>query len=77
VEKKKAKRITIIYGVIAFIAMSFVLFALGMGAAGAAIIFWSWVNYKILTYGIVGMSLSEFAELQRYMDESKKNTEYL
>lgn len=52
VQKKRAKKITIVYGVIAFIVMSCLLFAVnGSGAAGASIIFWSWVNYRALTGG--------------------------
>ena len=50
VEKKKAKAITIIYGICAFIAMSFLISAInGKGAAGGAILLWSWVNYRMLT----------------------------
>lgn len=52
VERGKAKKITIIYGIIAFIAMSVLIFTInGSGAAGGAIILWSWVNYKVLTNG--------------------------
>lgn len=50
VEKGKAKKITIIYGVIAFLVMTVIAVAVnGNGAAGGAIFLWSWVNYKILT----------------------------
>ena len=52
VEKAKAKKITIIYGVIAFVVMTALIVAInGSGAAGGAIFLWSWVNYKILTSG--------------------------
>ena len=52
VEKKKAKKITIIYGICAFIAMSIIIFAInGSGAAGGAILLWSWVNYRVLIGG--------------------------
>ena len=52
VEKGKAKKITIIYGVIAFLVMTVIAVAVnGNGAAGGAIFLWSWVNYKILTGG--------------------------
>ncbi len=52
VERGKAKKIAIIYGVIAFIAMSVLIFAInGSGAADGAILLWSWVNYKVLTSG--------------------------
>lgn len=52
VEKKKAKRITIIYGVCSFLLMSILIYAVnGSGAAGGAILLWSWVNYHVLTGG--------------------------
>lgn len=51
VEAARAKRITIIYAVIAFIVMSVLLFITGNGPAGGAIVLWSWVNYKVLTCG--------------------------
>ena len=52
VEKARAKKITIIYGIIAFIVMSALIFVInGSGAAGGAILLWSWVNYKVLTGG--------------------------
>lgn len=44
VSEKKAKKITIIYGICAFFVM-----AICLGAApGGAILFWSFVNYKVL-----------------------------
>lgn len=53
IEKSRAKKITIIYGIFAFIIMSVLIFVLnGHGAAGGAILLWSWVNYKILTVGM-------------------------
>ena len=52
VEKKKAKRITIIYGLIAFVAMSAILyFVFNNAVGGSAIFLWSWVNYKVLSGG--------------------------
>lgn len=52
IEKGRAKKITIIYAVIAFIAMSALIFMInGSGAAGGAIMLWSWINYKVLTGG--------------------------
>lgn len=45
IPEKKAKKITIIYGIIAFIVMAVLL----GGAPGSAIILWSTVNYKMLT----------------------------
>ncbi len=43
--EKKAKKITIIYGIIAFFVMAILL----GGAPGGAIILWSFVNYKMFT----------------------------
>ena len=52
ISNKKAKKITIIYGIGAFIIMSVIIAALnGSGAAGGSIILWSWINYKILIGG--------------------------
>jgi len=50
--RKKAKRIVIIYGICAFFVMTLLIVAInGSGAAGSAILLWSWVNYGILTRG--------------------------
>lgn len=52
IEEARAKKLAIIYGIIAFIIMSILIFATsGSGVAGGAILLWSWVNYKILTSG--------------------------
>lgn len=52
VNKKKAKRIVVIYGICAFLVMNSLIIALNeRGAASGAIFLWSWVNYKILTGG--------------------------
>lgn len=52
VGRSKAKKITIIYGICAFIVMSILIFAInGSGAAGGAILLWSWVNYRVLIGG--------------------------
>ncbi len=52
VDKKKAKRITVIYGIAAFIVMSLIItLSNGNGAAGGAIFLWSWVNYRMLIGG--------------------------
>lgn len=48
VEHKKAKKITWLYGIGAFVVMTGILSLLGQGAAGGAIVLWSWVNYRIL-----------------------------
>ena len=66
VEKKKAKRITIIYGIIAFILMSILIFAAnGEGAAGGAILLWSLVNYRVLVGGEKKQKISPVSELER------------
>lgn len=52
VEKIRAKRIAIIYGVMAFGVMSVLIAETNRrGATGGIIVLWSWVNYKILTGG--------------------------
>jgi hypothetical protein len=52
VDPHTAKKITIIYGIAAFIVMSILIFALhGSKPAGIAIIFWSYVNYRMLVSG--------------------------
>ena len=52
VDKKKAKTITIVYAIGAFVVMSILVFTInGEGAAGGAILLWSWVNYRILISG--------------------------
>jgi hypothetical protein len=49
---KKAKKITIIYGVLALLAVSVIIFAInGNIAIGGAILFWSYVNYRVLIRG--------------------------
>ena len=48
VEKSKATEITIIYGIIAWIAMSILLYILAERVAGGSILFWSFINYIIL-----------------------------
>ncbi len=51
-EKKPAKRLTIIYAICAFVVMLLILFALGSdGTVGGAIILWSFINYHMLTRG--------------------------
>ena len=52
VDGKTAKKITIIYGIIAFLIMAVVLYVLnGNAAPGAAIILYSWINYLVLKGG--------------------------
>lgn len=49
---KKAKKITIIYGICAFIVMSILKFETnGSGAVGGAVWLWSYINYRILIGG--------------------------
>lgn len=49
VEKKKAKKITIIYGIIAYIVMSLILIVQSGHVARGSIVFWSFVNYLMLS----------------------------
>jgi len=50
VEKKKAKRITVIYGIVAFICVTiYVFFTSGSFITIGATLFWSGINYRILT----------------------------
>lgn len=52
VDRKRAKTITILYGIGAFLAMSGFLYATsGNIAHSSPIVLWSWVNYKMLTGG--------------------------
>ena len=52
VEPGKAKKITIIYAICAYIVMAVLMFALGGTAAeGGAIFLWSFINYAMLTCG--------------------------
>lgn len=51
-EPKTAKRVTILYAVLAFIAMAVLVSAAeGRAASGGGLLLWSWVNYKALTGG--------------------------
>lgn len=52
VEKRTAKIITGIYGITVFLIISILIFTLnGNGVAGGAIVFWSYVNYRVLISG--------------------------
>lgn len=44
----QAKRIVIIYGIAAWLAMSVVMYASGGGVAGGGVLLWSFINYKVL-----------------------------
>ena len=51
-EKKKARTITIVYGICAFLVMSVLLTLAGDGVAGSSpIVLWSYVNYRVLIGG--------------------------
>ncbi len=51
-ERRAAKRLTIIYGIAAFFVMTLIVTALGGTASvGGAIFLWSFVNYSMLTRG--------------------------
>ncbi len=52
VDRKKAKIIVIVYGIISWIAMYAILFTItGKGTSGSAIFLWGWINYCVLTGG--------------------------
>jgi hypothetical protein len=52
-ERKAAKRISIIYGIFAFIVMGLIVYALGGSlSGGGAVVLWSYVNYRILVSGL-------------------------
>lgn len=52
VEEKKAKIITIVYGIISWVLMSVVVFTINReGVAGGAVLLWAGINYKVLTGG--------------------------
>ncbi|MCH5212649.1 MAG: hypothetical protein J1G06_06520 [Oscillospiraceae bacterium] len=53
VKPSTAKKITIIYGIAAFIAMLIVLVLLGGKGAGSAIVLWSYINYRMLISGYI------------------------
>lgn len=66
---EKAKKITIIYAIGAFFVMTALLIVLnGEGAAGGAIILWSYVNYRTLTAGY-----NPFIELLPANEEIEKD----
>lgn len=48
VEKAKAQKITIIYGIAAWIVMSILLYIIDESVAGGSILLWSYINYRIL-----------------------------
>lgn len=51
-DKKKAKKIALIYGVCAFVAMSILaVWVSESGVAGGGMLLWSWVNYHVLVAG--------------------------
>lgn len=55
IETRKAKIITIVYAIIAFLSISAILYAINVGtttATGGGIFLWSFVNYKLLTGGV-------------------------
>lgn len=52
VKRKTAKIITIVYGVVAFLIMSIIVFSISRSAiSGSAVVIWSFVNYKMLVSG--------------------------
>lgn len=62
--EKEAKKVTIIYGIIAFFIMFAVAFCVnGVGSVGGAIILWSWVNYRMLIGGKSTIQEKNFEKL--------------
>ena len=51
VSPRKARRITIIYGIIGFLIMAALLIAVMGTAPGGSIVLWSFINYAILSSG--------------------------
>ncbi|MGI5850361.1 MAG: hypothetical protein ACOX8Q_09940 [Christensenellales bacterium] len=72
VDSKKAKKITIIYGICSFIVMTIILYFLGNATVGGAIIFWSFINYRILISGIDKMSESDAKMTVNQVNAMKK-----
>lgn len=63
-ERRKARKITVVYAVFAFIVMSLLVRKLnGEGVAGGAIILWSYVNYRILISGLKKENLKRLTDL--------------
>lgn len=58
IPQKKAKTITIIYGIIAFIIVIYVGTLVNDPSPGGAVLFWSFVNYRILTGGVAKKTLN-------------------
>lgn len=51
VDKRKAKIISIIYGIAAFLVMTVIVFLFSeTGTVGGSIILWSWINYRMLIH---------------------------
>ncbi len=76
-EKKAAKRLTIIYGIAAFFVMTLIVTALGgTASAGGAIFLWSFVNYRMLTRGVGRITEGELARVNRMFTEENRMGAY-
>ena len=74
IDRKKAKWITVLYGVVAFIVMAILLFFSNGGTPGGAILLWSYVNYRVLISG--DNAEEDLAERQApIMEDGKVTTE--
>ena len=51
VNPKRAKKISIIYGICAFIIFTIIYSIIGQPGVPSATVFWSWINYIILKKG--------------------------
>lgn len=72
VKPSTAKKITIIYGIAAFVVMSVILISLGGEGAGTAIILWSFVNYRTLISGYTEQKYIDNKESQILNSKTKK-----
>jgi len=78
IEKKKAKRITIIYGIVAAVVMSIILFITnGNVINGSAIVIWSWVNYRTLTGGKSRYANAIQPDVRQHTEDTPAHTPYV
>lgn len=64
IERSAAKKITIIYGIVAWFIMSLLLYIADEGVAGGSILLWSYINYRIL----ISKSSDENKGEQKYIE---------
>lgn len=71
-DPSRAKAVTIIFGIIAFIVMNVILFVLDGSSGGQSILLWSFINYNILTSGYVEPTI----EKRESINPSNTNINY-